>query len=595
MATFDELSRALIAADKAGDAQAARILAGEITRLRQTPKQEAAPDPTEGMSGFDKFRAGMGKAAYDVARGVGQMVGAVSREDVAESRRLDGPLMKTGAGTAGNVVGNIAMLAPTAMIPGANTVTGGAAIGAASGLMQPSTGTGETVGNMILGGAAGAVVPAAVRGYQAIRSTAEPFYEGGRNAIVGRALNRAAGADAPATAARLRDASAPFVGPSQGTQRTMMGEFVPGSIPTTGQAAGNPGIAALERAATATTPEMTNAVSNIMGAQNAARVESLTDLAGTGGAREFFGAAREATADQLYNEARRLGIDASKLTPEVLENIASFQQRVPNEVLSYAKELAKIKGETLDNASSLSGLHWVKKAMDGMIGKADRAGDRTMKTALTELQKDLLTGMDNLSPAYQNARQTYAAMSRPINQMDVAQEIADKSINKLTGNLQPSAYARSLTDNTAARATGMPSATLDSVMEPSQMNRLNSILLDVQRANAAQTAGRGAGSDTVQKLAYSNILDGAGVPTFLRDMKPAQMVGGVAGRAADSLYGRANRELANRLAEVTLDPAMAAELMTQMTPRDLNRMLMLAQRGASGVALSAPGAANAQK
>ncbi len=120
----------------------------------EVPEWERA-SPTDGMSTFDRFAAGTGKAMIDLLRGTGQLVGAVSREDVAESRRRDAPLMKTTAGTVGNLFGNVALLAPTAMIPGANTLTGAGAIGAASGLLQPSTSTKETAINALLGGAGG--------------------------------------------------------------------------------------------------------------------------------------------------------------------------------------------------------------------------------------------------------------------------------------------------------------------------------------------------------------------------------------------------------------------------------------------------------
>jgi hypothetical protein len=117
---------------------------------------EAAPNPTEGMSTFDTLAAGLGKAVVDTGRGVGQMLGVVDRKDIAESRRLDAPLMNTTAGKVGNFLGNAAMIAPTAMIPGAATVPGAAAIGAAFGLAQPSESTKETLANTAIGGAGGA-------------------------------------------------------------------------------------------------------------------------------------------------------------------------------------------------------------------------------------------------------------------------------------------------------------------------------------------------------------------------------------------------------------------------------------------------------
>lgn len=594
MATLDELSRALVAADKAGDVQAAKILAGEITKMRARPAPMDA-DPTSGMSTFEKAAAGFGKAIVDTGRGIGQLIpGLVSREDVADARRLDAPLMNTGAGTAGNVAGNLAILAPTAMIPGAATIRGGAAIGSLTGLLQSSTSTGETIGNAALGGVAGGAVPAAVRGFQAARSAAEPFYQAGQERIVGRALNRAAGADAPAVAQRLREASQPFVGPSAGPiPRTVMGEYVPGSVPTVGQAAQNPGVAAMERAAVAANPEMTNAVSGQMAAQNGARVAALEDMAGrTSGARDFFGAARDGTANQLYANARANGL--APLSQQQQAIVGDLMQRpAMRDALATARRLAQNEGLALDDpAGSVAGLDYVRRALADQV-----AGAQGNERRILEGVMQRLTGvMDRISPDLRAARETFAGMSRPLNQMDVAQELVQRSVNPLTGNLQPAAYARALSDGRLpARATGFDGATLENTMTNGQRNALDSILLDVQRANTAQTAGRGVGSDTVQKLAYTNMLDQAGVPTFLRNFAPAQLVGNLGSRGADLAYGRANRELSNRLAEVMLDPAQAAELMLSAGPAGQNALMLMLQRAGSGAAMSTPALANAQK
>lgn len=153
MATAEQLQAALINADKAGDTAAARMLASEIIKMR-TPQTF---DPTEGMSGLDKFRAGMGKGMVDIGRGAGQLLGMVSPKDVEESRRLDAPLMKTGAGLAGNIAGAAASTIPAAFIPGANTYAGASLIGAGLGALTPRT-EGEGLGaNIALGGAGGAL------------------------------------------------------------------------------------------------------------------------------------------------------------------------------------------------------------------------------------------------------------------------------------------------------------------------------------------------------------------------------------------------------------------------------------------------------
>lgn len=124
----------------------------------QQQKDRELYDPTKGMSTTDKVLAGIGKGITDLARGAGQWVGAVSRDDVAEARRLDAPLMNTKAGRVGEFVGKaVPVAASSVLIPGAATVGGATAIGAGAGALEPSTSTRETLGNITLGGAAGAV------------------------------------------------------------------------------------------------------------------------------------------------------------------------------------------------------------------------------------------------------------------------------------------------------------------------------------------------------------------------------------------------------------------------------------------------------
>jgi hypothetical protein len=114
-----------------------------------------APDPTQGMSGMQKFNAGMGKAFSDLGTGAAQLVG-MGPKDVNETRRLDAPLLKSGAGAAGNVTGNIAAFAPLAVVPGANTVAGAGALGAMTGAFQPTGSPEERLLNMGIGGGLGA-------------------------------------------------------------------------------------------------------------------------------------------------------------------------------------------------------------------------------------------------------------------------------------------------------------------------------------------------------------------------------------------------------------------------------------------------------
>ena len=73
---------------------------------------------------------------------------AIRGHDLDEAKALDAPLMRTGAGIAGNITGNAALFAPTAFIPGANTYTGATTISAGVVSAQNSAAFGTTAGGV---------------------------------------------------------------------------------------------------------------------------------------------------------------------------------------------------------------------------------------------------------------------------------------------------------------------------------------------------------------------------------------------------------------------------------------------------------------
>lgn len=131
-----------------------------------TDTQAPVYDPTEGMSGYDKFMAGVGKGMYDVVQGAGNMVGLVDDETIAERQRLDEPLMNTGYGTAGEIVGEMASLAPLGAVtlPLRTAATAmkavPAATGAAGKLQKTVQALGSPAGRGMLEGAVGGAVVA---------------------------------------------------------------------------------------------------------------------------------------------------------------------------------------------------------------------------------------------------------------------------------------------------------------------------------------------------------------------------------------------------------------------------------------------------
>jgi hypothetical protein len=100
---------------------------------QQTEELLAGADPTIGMSTGEKLGAGFQSGLRRVGRGVGNMVGLVDDEAVAEAKRLEAPLGETGAGAVGQFAGEMAALAPLSL-PSAGTAGAVKAVGAAKSL-----------------------------------------------------------------------------------------------------------------------------------------------------------------------------------------------------------------------------------------------------------------------------------------------------------------------------------------------------------------------------------------------------------------------------------------------------------------------------
>ena len=143
---------------------------------------DAAPDPTDGMNSGERFLAGAGKFVSDAALGLKQNlmdkpaavlerlmpwsagisraiggktaaeIEAESRAQAIESKRLDAPLMNTGAGFAGNLAAGAAVGMSPLLAP-LRAVGGGLAFGAA--IPTTDEGGAEALTNMAVGGAAG--------------------------------------------------------------------------------------------------------------------------------------------------------------------------------------------------------------------------------------------------------------------------------------------------------------------------------------------------------------------------------------------------------------------------------------------------------
>jgi hypothetical protein len=562
-------------------ASEADVMAYVQRNAKMQPKAAvAAPDPTEGMSGMDKFLAGAGKAFHDIGQGVGQMVGLTSRKDVEETRRRDAALMNTGAGLAGNIVGNVAALLPTALIPGAATIPGAALIGAASGLVQPSTSTGETLTNVGIGGAVGPAAILAGRGaaavYQGGKALVEPLTKSGQERIAASVL-QASATDPVKAAANAARAKA----------------LVPGSQPTLAQVADDPGLAQLERTLL-NNPEYAPALQQRFANQRAARLGAVKEIGGTDDYYDAIKEGRRIFANEDYAAALKQGVDP-QMAQAIQPQLESLMRRPSiKEAQKVAQRIAAEKDVSLTEFGSLEGLDWVKKALDKQINAiktGNPIGNTDLETLLTT-KADLMATLEQLAPGYKAANDNFAAMSRQINSMDVARNL-NKTLQRpgseYAGNSAKEMGQRfseelSKSKESVKKATGMNKGISD-VMNTRDIAALEAVAKDYGRKSFAENAGRATGSNTMQNMASQNMLrrmlGPAGLPDSWAESTMLQaMLSPV--QAGSKLLG-ADKRIMDRIALGLLDPTDAAVLLTAPPPVTRGLLGSPVQRALPGV------------
>jgi cytochrome c5 len=173
MFSESQIQQAMRSAMAAGDTEAVADLRQRLTEAYQA----SAPKATEGMSGGQKFLAGVGQGMTNIGRQAANIVGLKSDESLQDAAGLDRALLDTGAGKAGSIVGEIAATAPLgglaaggARAVGAGAIRAGLAEGALQGGL--TAGPGSRLGGAAQGAAFGAVLPGAGA---ALRRVATPL------------------------------------------------------------------------------------------------------------------------------------------------------------------------------------------------------------------------------------------------------------------------------------------------------------------------------------------------------------------------------------------------------------------------------------
>lgn len=566
MATMQELERALINAHNAGDSQAAQRLAQAIVAQREASKAPAVPSGYETQAKDDSFLqnlgASFGGAIAGIPLGVRQMLGKASQDEVNEWAKSMQGLWGTSGGKIGTIAGAAVPGALATGIPGVNTVAGSAIAGGALGLLSPVEEDQTRAGNVVKGAILNAALPAAVAGFKTVKGVVAPFTQSGREGIAGRALERFA--TDPANIQKAADVT-----------------WVSGAKPTLAEAAGDVGLANLQR--TVQTMDPRGAISQRFADNNAARIAALTEIAGDPAKRAAAEAARDAAAAPLYKAA-----DAGMAALD--DGFASLLQRPAfAKAVQQADDLAKNEGlpgvflrgaDGKPTALTGRGAHFVKKALDDMADKSSQSymGGASAKSA-GKTQEAFLGWLNKFIPEYDAARATFQQASRPLNQMDIGQRLLDTKMSALrdiTGNpkVYGEQFAKALRNEDALvkQATGMRSRGLLDVMEPQQMKVLTGIVDELSANSASQSAGKVAGSPTAQYMVGQDIMARIAGPLGV----PQEAAGSVLARTAFSrpasfLLKTPEEEVVGLLADAMLDPKLAAGLLKKGQPTKLAR------------------------
>lgn len=371
-------------------------------------------------------------------------------------------------------------------------------------------------------------------------------------------------------------------------------EIVPGSRPTAAQAAAPVGatrFSAMGDSAARTTPTPFYERAE---AQKAAQLAAVQQVGKTPAELKAAEAARSATAKQLYG----ISDNAMVVADDTFSSLLSRPSM--DKVLARASDLAAEKGQPfqigqnrppqvvpssiLDEAGRPMGqtvipgevakypgssLHAMKMAFDDLIKDPATFGIGSAEAkAIGRTRAQFLNWAESKAPSYRTARETFAAQSKPINQMEVGQFLEGKlkpALGEETARLRAAGYAGALENapGTIKRATGESRFdSLSQVLTPEQLKIVDDVRADLARARQAETqaaAARGAGPDVT--LMGTEVMGSVRAPNFINNVTT------VANDLLRRMQGKLDQKLAIELAAEMLDPAAAAAALEKAMAR----------------------------
>lgn len=414
----------------------------------------------------DSSAAGVGNFLGEVVgtapylAGLGGAVGAGGKAVAEAAPATEGAVNFLTGASRGNLAQRVASRAGAGYATGA---TANALIGA-----DPREG-----GN--LGAAINTVVPGLGRVITGARDLARPWTASGRETLANQYINRLA---------------------EGGPKAVNDAELVQGSQPTLSQATGNPTLATEERALRRDNP---NAFNDRISANNAARLQSLSEVTGTPQTLDTLYAARESQALPLQKQAFeqkqpvKIGWIEGNID-DILKGPAGKTEAVKTNLNKVKANLRNAKGQLETDPEILYG---IRKGIASSLTKAAAQSGSDAQLAAKELHEvmDMLdTKIEQGAPGYKEYKKLYADMSKPINEQEYLQNL---NITDARGNITLAKVDTAIKNlQKASKLSGVNQA---KSISAETVKRLTAIRDDLRR-EANIDLGKSRGSSTTQEL-----------------------------------------------------------------------------------------------
>ncbi len=464
---------------------------------------------------------------------------------------------------AASAVPAAALMRPTGMAQAARLAGQSAALGTVPQVVSdagggPGAQTAATLG-------ASMVNPASLATARGARAAMQPLGEGGRRMIAGAAMRNAA--TNPARAINELDTAA---------------QYVPGSKPTAGQAAKDPGIANFENRLRALNPA---AFSERLSQQNEAR-QRLLDTVAKGGQPEAIAALearRAAITDKLRDNAFLQAQNKRVPVDQVVAKIDALIANPENAGASVQSALKAVRKQ-VDNSDPTTApmtdaraMYALRKEINRVLeGKYVGADEHVLRYAggqLKQVRDSIDDAIATVAPSWKEYLTKYAQLSRPI---DRAQEMS--RIRQSTSLAAPDIQTgrEYLSQPKWKNVVGKNAAELSKILTKGQMQKMQQVADDLDRGAAASNSAsvRVPGSDTAANLATNGQLSVANIigRTLGRDVKDLPPALATVTRPLSWVYKLPDEKVRELIVDAMLDPKLAAQLMREGTPQNIQAL-----------------------